>query len=370
MLSAGVVQEETDATREGNAAHWVGERILNSYKPDMPIIINLDLIGQPAPNGVIVTEEMWDGAHLYANHILMVCMSTGLLDQLHIEERVSMPEIHEHCWGTPDCWAFDAKTLTLYIFDFKYGHSSVVAFMNWQLICYIQGILNQVIPTLPPKTAHNIKVVATIVQPRCYDGQGALRTWEEYAIKMNPHVEQLRVAAHAAMEIINRCTTGSHCKNCNGRPHCPALRESAARVIDQSCDTIPSPMTDIGLAYELEKLTDAEDRLTARRAALEVDAEFRIRQGTQMPGLSLEQKYGRDKWNMDDAMVISTGQMMGVELTAPAAVLTPSQAKALLKKNDVDPAVIDGLYSKPPTSMKLVVDDGSKAKQIFSQGEL
>tara|TARA_R110000851_G_scaffold9579_3_gene35569 strand:+ start:11741 stop:12838 length:1098 start_codon:yes stop_codon:yes gene_type:complete len=365
-----MVHEETDATREGTAAHWVAERILASYRPDMPIIISEDLIGQPAPNGVIVTEEMWDGAHLYTNEILQTCNLRGLLNELHIEERVTMPEIHEHCWGTPDCWAFDATTLTLYIWDFKFGHSSVNAFQNWQLICYIQGIMNQITPTLPPKTAHNVVVVASIVQPRCFDGQGPVRKWEEYAVNMNSLIGQLHHAAHAAMSLSTTCSTGPHCKNCEGRAHCPALRESAARVIDHSCDAIPQPLTDVGLAYELEKLTAAEERLKARRSALEVDAEHRIRSGVTVPGLALEQSYGRDKWLMKDADLIIVTQMMGVDVVAPVSLLTPSQVKTLLKKNNVGPSAIDGLYAKPPTSMKLVVDDGSKAKRIFAKGAL
>jgi SOS response regulatory protein OraA/RecX len=48
-------------------------------------------------------------------------------------------------------------------------------------------------------------------------------------------------------------------------------------------------------------------------------------------------------------------------------VVTPAKAKQELKKKGVDESVINGYYSKSRTTVKLVEDDGSKAKRVFGK---
>ena len=364
-----MANEETDSQREGTAAHWVGERILNSFTdPDAPILIDADLIGQQAPNGVVVNEEMWDAAHMYSGAILETCNATGLLRQLHVEEAATMPEIHEYCWGTPDCWMFDESTRTLYLYDFKYGHYSVVAFENWQMLCYVLGIL-RILTNNNPLADHGITVKVRIVQPRSFhDGLGPFRDWDFPAVDLRAYVNILNLAAHKAFDEQVECVTGPWCKHCEGAVHCRAHAGAVAGVIDHSDDAIPVNMSEMGLAYELDKARRATELLKTRTDALEADAEHRIRNGAALPGWAMEQTYSRDKWIGDIKSVVATGELMGVDLRAPEAVITPSQAKALLKKSSVDPAVIAGTYAKQPSSMKLVADDGTKARMMFSQG--
>ena len=116
----------------------------------------------------------------------------------------------------------------------------------------------------------------------------------------------------------------------------------------------------------MTKVIAAEKKLKARRDALEADAEHRVRSGALLPGWKMEQRYGRNKWN-DPGSVSVMGEMFGVDLMQEPQPLTPAKAIEKLRANKVDPAVINGLYSKPPTSMKMVHDDGSQARQIFSK---
>lgn len=353
--------------RDGTAAHWVAEQILRSFTvQDAAILVSDDIVGNPAPNGVVATDEMWNAAMIYVNDILEVCNAHGLLRQLHIEEPVAIPQVHELCWGTPDCWVFDNKTGVLYIWDFKYGHLRVEAFENWQMICYMLGVLGVIDPVCP-LLENGIKVDCRVVQPRCYDGRDSIREWRVMASDLRPHMNILFHAAHDALSADAKCNPGPWCGYCPAAGSCPALQTSVAGIIDHSADPIPQSLSDEGLAYEMKTIANAERQLKARRDALEADAEHRVRAGGILPGWRMEQRYGHNKWN-DLSLIASMGPMIGVDLMKAPEPLTPAKAIERLRQNKVDPIVIDGLYSKSPTSLKMVQDDGSKARQVFSKG--
>lgn len=60
-LEAMFPQEETIESREGDAAHWAAAQMLAGVAVS---------IGMAASNGVLLTDEMIEGAEMYAEHIL------------------------------------------------------------------------------------------------------------------------------------------------------------------------------------------------------------------------------------------------------------------------------------------------------------
>lgn len=370
-LSLGIGDEDTDASRDGTAAHWVCEQILLSYmQSDDNIKLYPDLVGAQAPNGVVVDDEMYDAALTYVQEILGVCNTTGLLSKLHIEQPLTMPEIHQQCWGTPDCWAFHAESMTLYLWDFKYGHDSVLAYENWQMICYALGALRE-LTNGQPLGEHGIKVVVRVVQPRCYDGLGPIREWVmNCGSELRGHVNQLRMAAEKVFSNQAQCITGPHCRHCDGSHHCPALTQATAGIIDRCSDVLPQTPTDTALVYELDQIEHALMLIKQRKDGLEAEAERRIRDGVLLPGRSMEQGYGHNTWIKPPEEIAALGELMGVDLWKPPEVLTPAKAIQEFKKINVDATVISSYYQRPPTKMKLVKDDGSKAKQIFSKRKI
>jgi hypothetical protein len=367
MLSQGIGDEDTDASREGTAAHWVCEQVLTSFKAGavgVRLILPFDLIGQSAPNGVIITEEIADGAKTYTDEVLGICQQRGLLQHLQIEQRVACPRVHELCWGTPDMSAFDAERWTLYVRDFKYGHGRVNAYENWQLLVYAIGLIDAMgVSTIE---WGNIKINLGVIQPRCYDGAGPIDVWEITADDLRGYANQLHHAAHQALQPTADCATGKQCKHCKAAHRCPALLNASANIIDMMDIAVPTISSDAGLGYELEQLKRAELLLKARREAKELEVEQRIREGKQIPGWALEQAYGQRKWLAPLEEVVTMGQLMGVNLLDEPKLLSPAKADAACKKLQVDTTVISSYYGNPPTGMKLVFDDGGKAKQIFS----
>jgi len=180
VMQEGLPNDESDAAREGTAAHWVAEQMLSSYvKPGAVIKTPDDFIGTLSPNDVFIDEEMTDGAMIYVNDILNYCNNTGLLQHLHIEEKMNLDNIYSGMSGTPDCWVYHAKEHEIVIWDFKYGHGFVDAFENPQLIIYASGVIEQ--SMTDPNNSSWLKVKMRIVQPRCYSGDGVVREWMIHA---------------------------------------------------------------------------------------------------------------------------------------------------------------------------------------------
>jgi hypothetical protein len=367
-LTANIVEEETLQQQEGTAAHYVCERILHSYTDSTAsVLIADDLVGQTAPNGILITEEMWEAATIYTNDILELCNHRGLLRALVVEQKVPTPDIHPDMEGTPDCWAYDPAHGELYLWDYKYGHRRVEVFENYQLTAYITGILRSIgMPN--PLVESEVRVICRIVQPRCYDGKPLITEWRVRPHDLRPLVNTAAYACAVASMEGAQCNPGTHCKDCIGAAYCSALQNKVMTIADHAGDPVPITISDSALAYELSTLRDAAVILQARLDALEVDAEHRITNGGVIPGWSLQQGYGRNAWNHDKREIVALGQLMGVDLLDEPKLLTPSKAVDKLKKNKVDPSVISSYYSKPRTSLNLVQDDGKTARQLFSKG--
>ena len=349
-MSEGIIEEESEESRQGTAAHWVAEQMLQG------VVIEVDT---PAPNGILVDEEMIEGGSIYRE-------SLPKLYAPYIEQRVAIKYVHSDNWGTPDLWDYNPVDQVLTVADYKYGHGSVLAYENWQLIDYAIGILEGV-------TGGNglgqspIVVNFIICQPRCYDGNGAIRTWSVKAEELRAYANQLIASANEALSFNPQCHVGNHCKNCLGRFRCQSLLTTTSYLADYSMSASHGLLTDEALGYELHVLSQAVDIMKFRKNALEAEAEARIKSNSPIPGYSLQQGYGRDSWTQPVEDVIALGDVMGVDFRAPPVVKTPTQCKAMLKKLAIDGAVINSYHGKQPTSMKIVEDDGSKAKLIFSK---
>lgn len=364
--------EENPSTEEsmlGDATHWVGEIMLESFKERIDGIgveVGGDAIGHPAPNGVIVTEDIYDAALTYYQAVTDVvqCDVQRKLALL-VEARVHAASIDEEAWGTGDSFFYWPATNTLYGWDYKNGHRRVEAFENLQLAGYAQaycethGLANL-----------NPRLVLTIIQPRCYDGRGSHLTWETTLDGIRAYVNHLRQAAQDYRAGKNMCTTGPWCRDCLSRYKCPAILNAGASAIDYSTTAIPNNLSNDALAYELTVSRAAIKRLEQREDALAAEADGRIRKGNLIPGWRMAETFGQNKWNRPDAMIIAMGDALDVDLRAPTKCVSPFQMSKVFKKKGVDEVVIKPYYGKPKTGLRLSVDDGSKARQVFSGGKL
>jgi hypothetical protein len=338
--------EPSQDSLDGTAAHWAAQELFYGRAIDEGLI---------APNGVMLTEEMVDAAQMFYDDVAAT-LARYPGARLHVEERVSIASIHAECWGTPDLWAYVPGTLL--VWDFKYGHRFVEVYENEQLLEYVAGILDslQINGLLDQQT----RVIMRIVQPRCYVGGAPVREWAVTASELRPHFNQLRASEAAAMQDDAPTVVNQHCRDCRGRHQCEALQRAGYAGMDEARSNVPFDLPPAALGVELQYLDRTLKALEARRTGLAEQALAIIKRGQAVPFYSIEQSTGRERWTLPDAEVITMGDLMGVSLSKPK-LITPKQAV----KAGMDEATVKALSETPRGELKLVYDDGSKARRIF-----
>lgn len=345
-------EQETDAQREGTAAHWAAAEVLAGRPVDVGVI---------APNGVILTAEMCEGAEMYADDVTQavtpwcVANNTAPDGRLYVETPISCATLHPHCWGTPDTWFWEPRLLR--IWDFKFGHALVEAFENWQLLSYAAGILDALNGLEDQQTIVEFR----IVQPRAFHIDGPIRVWRAYASDLRGYFNILRHAFAEAMKPDAAAKPGPHCKYCTGAPICTALQRESYRITDATFAAQPFDMPPGALGVELRIFEDALTMLTARVEGLREQAFAMLKRGNSVPFYAVEFGKGRERWAKPSREVVALGELMGVNLAKPPEVITPNQAR----KAGVPAAVVAAYTEVPTGSQKLVRDDGTKARKIF-----
>ena len=350
-MNARYPQDDSPASVEGTAAHWVLSEMASGHSPKE---------GELSPNGIMVTGEMLDGAELACDVIDRWRLATS--QPLHSEEAVSIPAIHPDCFGTPDLWTFDLSDCHLRILDYKYGHGFVDEQWNPQGILYALGILEQIKPQLIGSPLY-VKVSFTIVQPRCYYQGDPVRT-QTYQVKdLEEHIGRLKVAAHLATFPEPSATTGPQCEHCPGRHACPTLQKAAYHDAEFASDRQPHDLSPAAAALELRMLERAYERLGARVDGLKELTLANLRAGKVVPHYRVEAGKGRRQWNIPNDQLITIGQMLGKDLRK-VTVITPTQAEKI-----IDGSVISKLSLVIPGSHKLVAENNADALRVFGRGE-
>lgn len=346
-------QPDSPETLEGTAAHWVAWEILAGR----PVAE-----GTPAPNGVIVTDEMIEGGELLVATI-RERMPLEQFGQWHIEEPVQIPRVHPQCWGTPDAWGFALSLATLEVVDYKFGHRFVDEYENDQGVAYTAGIIDVLAEKLGKGQGLLDQVITvnfTIVQPRCFYKGKPVRTWSVKASDLRGHINLLAGAAEKALLPEPTAVTNEECRDCPGRHACPALQRAAYADAEYAVKSSPVELSPAAASLELRMLERALERLQNRVDGMREAVTVHGRQGHPTPFHRLEQGYGRTQWNVPPGQVIAMGQLMGVDLSKPG-VMTPGQAK----KAGVDEAVIKAYSTTPLGQIKLVPDNPADARRVF-----
>lgn len=366
LLTATIPDVENEQAAEGTAAHWVGQQILqDSVENEAASAASFEhLLGNADPAGTLITKEMVAGAKLYADHIHGLDID---FSNYRIEQHVEIPRIHPtECAGTPDFWGMTAKAL--HIVDFKFGFGNVEIFENKQLVCYYCGIIDEL-----NIADSDLKVVFHIVQPRCFSGDGPIKTWEVNAEDLRGLINQLSAAAHTALGTDVEVVSGNQCKHCRARHSCESSRQAAVAAIEYRNAATPHPLTDQALAYELPALENALKALKYRKESLEDEAIARMGAGTNLLGLSMKPTFGHRAWTMETNAIQGMAKMVNkdLDLLKDPELVTPAEAERRLKKTGMTAKaaneMLSGLAEKPSRGMKISINTGEDARKVFSQ---
>lgn len=377
-------QPPTEEKAEGTAAHWVARRYAAGYAHELPVGAKFHNEGREWE----VTRDMATGAAMYARVI------GGYHPDLHLEEPVEVPEIHEtECRGTPDASRFflDAReaypieaaqgicpeglpahkfaagTLKLLrLPDYKFGHRHVEVFENAQLTAYTFGSLRKL------GLSHfdtDLYVEMILVQPRSYHRDGPVRIWRVQAAQLVELRNKLQYSAYAALGPNPVAKTGTHCLDCEARYVCKTLQHATGKVVEfsETAERIDLPPEAVGV--ELAIIDDAMTLLKARRTGLAAQAETLVRLGHLVPNYHMEPGESNLTYydNVDVQELLGLGDLVGIDLRRTQSlkdqVVTPTQAIAL----GIDRDVMKSYAHRPPGKTKLVRDDSTTARKVFSK---
>lgn len=346
-----------EAAAEGDAAHWVGFQMLTTGIP---------AIGTQTPNGWAVDEGMIEGGRLYYNHVFATVNKLQGMSACKFEKRLAIPSLHADMFGTPDGVYFDGTVL--HIFDYKYGHLEVSPVGNWQLACYAAGKLDEIraagyMGFDEAWVEQSLPVVFHIVQPRCYTGAGAIRTWHTTTGELRGYWNRLRAAALEACAVV----VGDHCKHCPARRGCAVFKRASDDAKDYAGTAVPMGLRGHDLATELHWCQRQLATLQARTEALKEQAAHELAlDRSAVPGFDMISGSGSEKFKVAPANVIGWGDMMGVDLRKPTAVLTPAQCRKALKDKGVDEKLIGPYIERIPGKPALGIADHSLIAKAFS----
>jgi len=328
--------EDSSYSREGHTAHWVAAARLKQE--------NIEMI---SPNGERVTDDMIDGAQLFFESVSSVRVSLGF-PMLYIETPLDISNVHPDCWGTPDAWLI--KNGELHLWDYKFGHGYVEVFENWQLLEYAAGVAR----------THDIESVTFyIVQPRCYDRRGKVRSWTIDGKRLDGYVAYLRARETLASQDEATCHPSPQCKNCRAKHACPALQEYGGQIIDVAASNVPLELKPHEIGHELHFIRQAMATLEGRVLGLEEQAKAMISRGEHVPGFKLEASGGRERWTKSPDEVITLGELMGLKLGKPPETITPAQARKL----GLDENILKAYSKVYSGALKLV--EAENARKIF-----
>lgn len=326
---------------EGIASHWAGALGLKGQA--VPV-------GTLAPNGVVLTEEMLEGAEMWVDDVLSIAAERNLVSHLQIESPIPLDRVLPGMEARADVWLFDQAAGVLTVWDYKFGRTLVEAVDNWQLAIETCGILDLL--GVDGAAEQHLTVDLRVVQPRAWHRDGRVRSWRVKAADLRGHFNRLAHAAHAAAQPGALLKAGPHCLNCRAASGCPTLRRSVMAIADWAESARPEQLPPDALGAELVLLEMLSKLVKSRHTAVEAEVEAALREGSAVDGWALEPAYGRQRWTHPAEDVATLGDLLGVNLRKPLDVVTPSQAK----KAGVDAAVIQSYSEHPSAGFKLARD--------------
>jgi hypothetical protein len=221
--------EEPEYRQEGTCAHeaaaWALQDDFDAW----------EMVGMKF-SGVELTAEMADAIQVYLDYA-----RTRNMEIVGIEQEFYRPDLHPLYFGTEDLVLYDGTTLE--IVDFKFGKGIVKeAYENPQLMYYALGLLDKFVTV--------DELILTIVQPRAWHKDGPIRSWSTTRQHIWDWGAMTCIPAIVRSETDTTLNPGEHCRFCEAKLECPALRKSLQVVQEAPTDLAKYDLATLVGLYE------------------------------------------------------------------------------------------------------------------------
>lgn len=375
MANAHAPDFEAPRTRAGTASHWVVSEALENWKKNgVNACCANDWHDSLSPEGVAIDDEMCEGAQMFLDNAAEIIERHDCLHLILVEQAVRMPHIHPKNYGTLDLGIpllnFDTtgrvSSGKIYMIDYKFGHRQNKAFANYQLLDYLQGLVDMF--RIDGEAEQFIQVEFQIVQPFNYHSGDKVDTWTESLANLRGYTNQMIAKAAEAFENPS-FSSGPWCRDCKAIHRCQTAQKGNYSLIDYVNDPcVIFNMNGSDLATERGILEQGLVTTKARLEALEEELKHRLGKGeAKDSGLLLESAFGNIAWDVPEAQAIALAGMFKVDAKT-TSILTPAQTiqkaskemKPLLKK------AMKSVSSRPPRGLKLIEAKDSFTARAFT----
>lgn len=228
--------------------------------------------------------------------------------------------------GYCDVIIFVPSKRLLYVMDYKHGAGITKAVIgNTQIMQYANGVLFEDDPVVNPDDVDT--VVMTIMQPRAFHPDGAIREYEMTPAEL--YLDLLDLDDHIAENMKPNAPlipddggkTTDHCRFCDARTICPAREALAVKAVGNQFKTIPEirkPDLPVAATLDIDRLAYISLHAPMLRKFLDdVDAQIEtlIKNGYHVPGKKLVEVHARRQWYGEiDDVAKKVASLAGVPL--------------------------------------------------------
>ena len=321
---------------EGTGAHALAEKCLTqSLYPE-------SFLGQTV-EGIEVDQEMIDAVQDYIDTVRIIG------GQQVYEQRIDLSEWIEGGFGTADCVALSAKTLT--VVDFKYGKGvKVDAKDNSQLKLYALGAYNEY--GLFADIQH---VNMVIVQPR-------IEHCSEFTVSVKDLLawgDWVKERAKQALKpSAPRIAGDSQCRWCRAKATCPALYELTAKTVQAEFDDLDSVKPPSALSDDdLKAVMTNRKLIESWLKAVEDHVFDRVMSGKPFKGYKIVEGRSFRQWQDNNQAASRLAELLGDDAYERSLLSVAKAEKRLGKKQA---AQIAHLVIKPQGKPVLVPDSDKR----------
>ena len=375
-MSADIPRTTTEYAAEGTAAHFLAEQCLKKdkftaqsvvkSKGKAGIFVNGDNgechFRPKAPDDmdgffVEVNDEMIEAVNVYLG-VVAGFMEDDPDAQLLVEQRVSLPQIHDSLFGTSDSIVWQPTFKRLIPIDFKYGAGVAVEVTgNLQARYYALGALLET-------GWRAASVRPCIVQPRCPHPDGLCRYEDLDPIDLMDFAGQLREAAQATEDPDAPLYAGDWCRWCPAAAICPEIKRQAQANAQK--EFAPD------LSYDPQDLAETLEWLPVLEAWIKNVRQFAYNEhqhGRHIPAHKLVEKRATRKWkDEDEAVKVLEAAALDEDDIFQTKLRTPAQIEKVLGKENKE--VLEDLVVSESSGLTLVHEtDKRPAVSVSPQDE-